>query len=221
MSYHKNMIYVALIGDMVGSRSYRSGVREKVQERLRNALAAANVDGNRKADIEAGFVITTGDEFQALLKAGADPLWFARFLQDFMGEEPRFRFGIGKGSLATKDIPEEALGIDGPCFHNARDAIIRAKRDDATCCVEGFGNLNDIINVLMDNFYTQYWELTEKQRKIYDYHYLHGYEVSEIQKLVNYRAPAYVYKVLQKRAVKVARKTENTISEIFTTRAVK
>ncbi len=212
------MIYVALIGDMVGSRSYRPAAREEVQARLRKALSAANADERRKGDIKAEFVITTGDEFQGLLKAGADPLWFGRFVQDFMGEEPRFRFGIGKGELATKGMPEKAIGIDGPCFHNARDAIIRAKRDDATCCVEGFGNLNDIINVLMDNFYTQYWNLTEKQRKIYNYHYLHGYEVSKIQNLVKHRAPAYVYKVLQKRVVKLARKTENTISEIFTTR---
>jgi hypothetical protein len=155
-----------------------------------------------------------------LLKAGADPLWFTRYIQDVMGEEPRFRFGIGEGELATKGIPDKAIGIDGPCFHNARDAIIRAKRDDATCCVEGFADLNDIINVLLDNFYTQYWDLTQKQREIYDYRYLHGYEVSRIQKLVKHRAPAYVYKVLQKRVVKVARKTENTISGIFTTRVV-
>jgi hypothetical protein len=113
-------------------------------------------------------------------------------------------------------MPEKALGIDGPCFHNARDAIVRAKRDKATCCVEGFGNLNKIIDVLMDNFYTQYWDLTGKQRKIYDYHYLHGYEVSKIQNLLKHRAPAYVYKVLQKRVVKLARKTEEMLSGLLT-----
>ncbi len=212
------MIYVALIGDMVGSRSYRSEAREEVQARLRKALSAANADERRKGDIKAEFVITTGDEFQGLLKARADPLWFARFVQDVMGEEPRLRFGIGKGELSTKGMPEKAIGIDGPCFYNARDAIIRAKKDDATCCVEGFGNLNNIINVLMDNFYTQYWDLTEKQRKIYNFHYLHGYDVSKIRNLVKYRVRAYVYTVLRKRVVKLARKTEKTISEIFTTR---
>ncbi len=213
-------MYVALIGDMVGSRSYTPAAREEVQGRLRKAMAEANGDERRKADIEAGFVITTGDEFQGLLKAGAEPFWFARYIQDVMGEEARFRFGMGKGGLATKEIPEEALGIDGPCFHNARDAIVRAKKGDVTCRVEGFGGWDEIINVLMDNFYTQYWDLTEKQRKIYDLRYLRGRDVPDIQDLVKYRTPRYVYKVLEKREVEVMRETEEAISEIFTARVL-
>ncbi len=206
---------------MVGSRLYRLEVREEVQAKLREAVIKANRDKRRKADIEAEFVITTGDEFQGLLKAGADPLWFARFIQDVMGEEPRFRFGIGKGELATKEIPDKAIGIDGPCFHNARDAIIRAKEDNVTCRVKDFGNLNNIINVLMDNFYAQYWRLTEKQRRIYDMYYSRGLDVSGIQEFFEYRTSRYVYKVLEKRAVKLARNTEKAISDIFTARVVK
>lgn len=202
---------------MVASRSYKSEARDEVQTKLRNAVSGANGDEYRKGDIEAEFVITTGDEFQGLLRAGADPLWFARFVQDIMGEEPRLRFGIGKGSLATKDIPEKALGIDGPCFHNARDAIIRAKEDDATCRVEGFGTLNDIINVLMDNFYTQYWDLTDKQRNIYNFHYLHRSDVSEIQNFFGYQTSRYIYRVLEKREVEVMRETETALSNIFIT----
>jgi len=212
------MVYVALIGDMVGSRSYAPAAREEVQAKLREATAAANADERHKAYVEAGFVITTGDEFQGLLRDGADALRFARFVQNFMGEEARFRFGVGRGTLATREIPEKALGIDGPCFHNARDAIVRAKRNDAVCRVAGFGVWDDILNVLMDNFYTPYGGLTAKQRKIYNLRYLHGYDVPRIQNALKYSTPRYVYKVLEKREVEVMRETEEIIGEVFTTR---
>jgi hypothetical protein len=214
------MMYVALIGDMVGSRSFAPADREEIQGRLRAVMAAANGDERYQADVEAGFVITTGDEFQGLLRDGADALRFARFVQDFMGEEARFRFGVGRGTLATREIPEKALGIDGPCFHNARDAIVRAKRDDAACSVAGFGVWDGILNVLMDNFYTPYGGLTAKQRKIYNLRYLHGYDVPRIQNALEYNTPRYVYKVLEKREVEVMRETEGIIGEVFTTRVL-
>lgn len=203
---------------MVGSRAYGLDAREAVQAKLRKAVSGANRDKVRKADIEAEFVITTGDEFQGLLKVGADPLWFARFVQNVMGDEPRLRFGIGKGELATKRTPDKAIGIDGPCFHNARDAIDAAKKDDVTCRVKGFGDREPVLEILTEIFFAEYWDLTEKQRKIYNLYYFDGCEVSEIQNRFKYRTSRYIYKVLKKAEVKLMRKIEEKISEIFTKR---
>jgi hypothetical protein len=210
------MAYVALIGDMVGSRSYEAEARDEIQAKLRKALADANSDEDHRGDVAAEFVITTGDEFQGLLRLGADPLWFARSIQDAMGDKPHLRFGMGKGSLATKGMPKQAIGIDGPCFHNARDAITRAKKEGATCRVQGFGALNNVTNVLMDNFYAQYWGLTDRQRRVYDLYFLRGLDVDAIRERFKYRTPRYVYKILEKRVVGLMRETEKTITEIFT-----
>jgi predicted DNA-binding protein YlxM (UPF0122 family) len=215
MSCDYAVMYLAIIGDIVGSRAFSVKARRAIQGKLIRAISDVNRGVRGKADIEAEFVITTGDEFQGLLKAGADPLWFARFIQNVMGDEPRLRFGIGKGELATKGMPEKALGIDGPCFHNARDAIDAAKKDDVTCRVKGFGEIEPLLEILTEIFFAEYWDLTEKQREIYNLYYFHGYDVSEIQNRFKYRTSRYIYKVLAKREVKLMGTIEEKISGIF------
>lgn len=213
-------MYLAIIGDIEDSRRIDISTRGELQETLSGIMDNTNVRAGDRGELVSGFLLTVGDEFQGLLIRNADPLWYARFIQFELGKEHNLRFGVGRGNITT-NIQDSAIGIDGPCFHNARDAIVRAKRGDVTCRVEGFGGWDEIINVLMDNFYTQYWDLTEKQRRIYDLRYLHGYDVPDIQDLLKYRAPGYVYKVLAKREVEVMRETEEAISEIFTARVVK
>ena len=55
--------YVAIIGDIVGSRELKD--RYKIQVQLENTLDSININFSRV--IESKFTITIGDEFQGLV----------------------------------------------------------------------------------------------------------------------------------------------------------
>lgn len=114
-------LYIAVIGDLVSSRALED--RAEVQEKLAATMEALN--GLFADQIASRFLVTLGDEFQGLLHLGAklSDLWFE--YQDLMREHAETRLGFGLGTLAT-ELHDEALGMDGPCFHAARAAIQQA-----------------------------------------------------------------------------------------------
>lgn len=112
--------YLAIIGDIVASREVED--REQLQQRLRRTLQAVNDAFSH--EIISAFVLTTGDEFQGLLCKLDGLVRILRTLRS--GLHPQeVRFGLGLGALDTQLQPQ-AIGMDGPCFHRARDAIERA-----------------------------------------------------------------------------------------------
>ncbi len=115
---HKN--YIAVIGDVVGSRS--AGDRSDLQDRLGGGLRDVNTTFDNH--IAAEFVLTVGDEFQGLLSAadGLDLILATLRMHAFPAE---LRFVLGVGALETA-LRSQAIGMDGRCFHNAREAIERA-----------------------------------------------------------------------------------------------
>src|SRR6185503_4342728 len=111
--------YVAVIADVVGSRQLDPGSRSLLQE-------------------EIGEFLATGDEFQGLLRDGSavpDLLWAAKTYLT----RARIRIGVGFGELHTP-LLADAVGMDGPAFHAAREAILAAKDDESHWGVfRGFG----------------------------------------------------------------------------------
>jgi hypothetical protein len=127
---------VAVIGDMVGSRSFQGPQRRDLQRHLRAVLQRSNQSYARA--ILARFVITTGDEFQGLL---ADPTVLPDLVWSLEERLPEIaiRLGIGCGTLETP-LAKDAVGMDGPVWHNARAAIMQAERQRRLGGVfEGFG----------------------------------------------------------------------------------
>jgi len=118
--------YLAIIGDIVNSKKIPGEQRKQVQSRLEETLDSVNqLYGDY---IVSDFLITLGDEFQGLLRPNA-PLYeiisrvveginAVRFKEKFV----EVRFGIGLGRVLT-DIKRVALGMDGPAFHYARNAL--------------------------------------------------------------------------------------------------
>lgn len=129
--------YVALIGDIRGSRTLEN--RGQVQDQLRSALASLNdsMVNPQGADL----VITTGDEFQGLFIEPVRALEALGRLDERF-PELSFAFGLGVGGLDTQ-LREEAVGMDGPCFHEARRAIEAAASQPAGARVAGFGDVAD------------------------------------------------------------------------------
>jgi len=135
--------YLAVIGDMVGSRSLPQAERARVQKVFSRQIAAINASGRYRPTIRSQFVITIGDEFQAILAKGEmvpDLIWT---LSAFPGL-PAIRLGFGYGALDTA-IPEYAINLDGPALHRARAAVDRAKAKDLLGGVfMGFGEQVDL-----------------------------------------------------------------------------
>lgn len=142
--------YLALIGDVVGSRELED--RAGVQRRLRGLLEALNrelgapgegedplrggvdADGARRVTrdgppLAAPLAVTAGDEIQGLLlrpDAAVDVL--VRLADDL--HPVRIAWGLGAGELET-DIGGDVSLLDGPCFHRARTALEGAAKDGA------------------------------------------------------------------------------------------
>lgn len=78
--------------------------------------------------IVSPYTITLGDEFQAVYRT-ADGLFRHLFRIRSCIMPVRVRFSIALGPLDTDINPDQAIGMDGPAFHLARDAMEQLKKD--------------------------------------------------------------------------------------------
>lgn len=116
------MKYLALIGDIVASKQLAK--RGEFQSNLASLLKGIS---GRNPALASPYTITLGDEFQAVYRR-ADTL-FQDIFTILSGIHPtQARFAIGVGELTTDINPKQALGMDGPAFHRAREAITELKR---------------------------------------------------------------------------------------------
>ena len=109
---------------MVSSRSLSPSRRSRVQEDFTELMAYLN--RIFRPHLRAKFVVTLGDEFQALLHHPAivpELIWTLE--QRFTARPLRVGFGFGKIHTSIK---EYAINVDGPALHNARASIECAKR---------------------------------------------------------------------------------------------
>lgn len=126
------MLYAALKGDLVGSRSLEN--RDEVQGILLQLIEQANIHFTQ--EIKSEFIVTHGDEFQGLLTIKG-----AQLLPDIyhflsLGFGPiKFRLGMGVGEIQTA-IQPKAIGMDGPAWHRAKQAIDLAAAKKAAITVE-------------------------------------------------------------------------------------
>jgi hypothetical protein len=153
--------YLAVIGDVVKSREVPD--RSRFQQQLRSSIRRVNEEFS--SSIASNFVLTIGDEFQGLLKSvDRIPKLLAMIRSGIHPIEQRV--GIGIGSLDTALEPE-AIGMDGPCFHRARDAIELAKTCGTSIEVEtGYSNEAFRIYSLLYSKIRKQW--TTRQQQVFD-----------------------------------------------------
>lgn len=129
--------YAALIGDVVGSRNIRR--RAKLQDELSERLDHLN---ERLApSLAAPLVLIKGDEIQGLF---TEPAAILEVVIDLAASlHPiKLAYGLGYGPLSTRLVRETAQ-LDGACFHQAREALEAAQKDESWLQAKGFGALND------------------------------------------------------------------------------
>lgn len=159
-------ICIAVIGDIVQSRALRGGEREELQARFRDTMDYLN--RRFGAAVLARFVITTGDEFQGLLRAGSclpDVIWE---VEERLAPE-EIRFGIGRGELDTA-LAQDAIAMDGPVWHRAREALNNAAAQRLLGGrFVGFGDPDDaVLNALASLLHHMRAGFTDRQRQVVD-----------------------------------------------------
>jgi hypothetical protein len=114
---------IVLVADLVASR--RIVARSAVQERLGTCLKQLN--SRKREGLVSPYTITLGDEFQAVFSA-PDRL-FRDALTVLIALYPvAVRFSFGIGDISTPINTKQAIGMDGPAFHEARATIDRLKK---------------------------------------------------------------------------------------------
>lgn len=112
--------YAVLIGGLVGSRSIRA--RDSFQSRLVSLFTELSASES----ICSPLTLTLGDEFQAVFSTGKDLFKTVMAIRAAIHPVP-CRFAISIGTLTTTLNPHQAIGMDGPAFYKARDALEELK----------------------------------------------------------------------------------------------
>ena len=134
---------IALIADIVGSRRLDQRERSALQGRLEKLLDTINRE--YRDSIGADFLITLGDEFQGVIVSAAvipSVIWDIE--AELRGIDIRIALGFGELNPPFKRI---ALGMDGPAFHRAREALeLWPKRRNRGGVFLGFGDADPALN---------------------------------------------------------------------------
>src|SRR3989475_417172 len=150
--------YVALIADAIASRELLPAARARLQADARAAVKALTQRYRRV--LAARFAVTLGDELQCLLPT-PQPVWDVA--HDLRARLPTVGWVVacGRGPITTPLAPT-APEIDGPCFHEARAAMDRAKRERQ---VFAFGGFTAALEPLASYYSALYWSWTPRQRR--------------------------------------------------------
>lgn len=118
--------YLVLIGDIARSREMNPAAREKLQVRLKALFGEI---GDSGGSLVSPYTITLGDEFQAVYRS-ADHffrhIWF--LMSSLYPVEVRWSAAVD--GISTSINREQAIGMDGPAFHRARDGMEILKREN-------------------------------------------------------------------------------------------
>jgi hypothetical protein len=117
---------IVLIGDLLESRSLGDVQRKAIQRRLKKVLDQVNQDAT---GLLAPWTITLGDEFQAVYKSTES--LFPHLWAIMAAIHPVYaRFSVAAGAITTPINRKQAIGMDGPAFHEARDGVNILKKDE-------------------------------------------------------------------------------------------
>lgn len=129
--------YIALIGDIVGSRKLAD--RASVQEQVKRIIGRVNE--REEGGLQAPLKLTGGDEVKTLF---TDPVVAVNVIPHVSEalHPISLVWGLGRGSLNTP-WDEDVGSMDGPCFHRARRAIEEASQEGVWGKVYGFSPRDD------------------------------------------------------------------------------
>jgi len=156
----KNVNYVAVLADVIGSRALPPPARARLQTQLQAGLKELNKRRAWRPAIAAGFAISGGDEIEGLL-TGATHVWeIAHWLRHTFPDVD-WIIACARGPISTA-LAATALEVDGPCFHAARAALVEAKKSRQVFTFSGFP---PAVDALATYYSALYWSWTPRQRR--------------------------------------------------------
>lgn len=163
--------YVAIIGDIVGSRKLAD--RNIIQQKLKKVLG--DINDKYSEDIASKFTITLGDEFQGLLKNRNSIMKIICDIEMAM-TSIQIRFGIGIGTISTELNFNNSSEIDGPVYHRARKMIKEVEEKESQyaesysnvliCSGEDNLEIDELINSILSVCTALKSKWTERQKEI-------------------------------------------------------
>lgn len=135
--------YIAIIGDLEGSKELNRADRKRTQAKLEELF-------KKKEFISQGVVspytITLGDEFQALYES-AGYLFNHIWMTTAAVHPVMIRWSVGTGEMDTPINKKQSLGMDGPAFHKSRSGIDILKKQKELFRIDtGQELLDSIVN---------------------------------------------------------------------------
>jgi hypothetical protein len=183
------MNYLVLIGDIVSSKLISQ--REQTQKILSSELKRLNTENSH---IISPYTITLGDEFQVVFSRANSV--FNEALEILSALHPvKVRFSFGIGHILTQLNREQAIGMDGPAFYNARNGMDELKTSDNLFTVEGLETPH--IRLIQESLYlVSYTCKNWNQNRFCTFTSL--YQKKEIQKIASelHISIAAVYKTI-------------------------
>lgn len=200
--------YLIVIGDLVQSKKLDSSSRKQVQNCLKSVFQRINNSSN---SIVSPYTITLGDEFQVVYQT-ADQIFNHLWMISTEIHPVFARFSISLGEISTEINREQALGMDGPAFHRAREQVEMMKENNRLLAIttdqENFNRLvNSTFRILETNLNT--WK---KNRFSILYQHQQGRDVKQIAHDLGLSEVA-VYKNIHAGALDAISELTNTISE--------
>lgn len=138
------MNHLVLIADIIGSKEIVQ--RRDFQQNFKTKIARIN--NHHKTKMVSPLTVTLGDEFQGVFSTAEGLFTLVHEIQVEFGEV-RLRFAMGIGSIVTEINPEQAIGMDGPAFHRAREAMEFAKKKKRTFSYSGPENSAALTNQML------------------------------------------------------------------------
>jgi len=155
----KNVNYVAVLADAIGSRALPSTARARLQADLQTRLRT-DLNKRWRSGIAARFAIARGDEIEGLL-SDAKLVWeISHWLRSVFAEVD-WIIACARGPISTA-LADTALEVDGPCFHAARAALEEAKETRQVFTFRGF---SPTVDALAAYYSALYWSWTPRQRR--------------------------------------------------------
>lgn len=151
--------YIALIADAAASRALPPAERARLQRALTGALPAWN--RRWRSQLAARIALTLGDEVQALLTSPA-AVWDLTHAIRHALPQVDWMMGCGRGPISTP-LARTAPEIDGPCFHDARAALVSAKKRRLLLAFGG--GFPPALNGLAAYYSALHWSWTPRQRR--------------------------------------------------------
>ncbi|HED10926.1 MAG TPA: hypothetical protein ENJ10_09580 [Caldithrix abyssi] len=203
-------LYIVIIGDIIRSRLQQE--RAALQKRFQTALGYSALKFADK--VISPPTLTIGDEFQVVLPVDG-PVFDLLAQFEFSMNYIPFRYGFGLGAIATQINRKAAIGMDGPAFYNAREALESARKNGFIYHFKGAGApYTQSINLLLHwvSLRRASWKLLKKQ-SYYLYHH-RGMKQKDIARRLEVSQPA-VSKIIRDPAFGLAHETAKHVEFLW------